>query len=57
MSVDLPTPGTPVRPTLIALPVFGMSSRDEGARFAAVIGSRRFHERDRTRKRRAVALR
>ena len=42
ISVDLPTPGTPVMPTRTALPVCGISRVEERSRRGAVVGALRF---------------
>ena len=56
MKVDLPAPGAPEMPMRIAAPVCGKHLREQRFGFFAVVGTRRLHERDRTRQRAAVAV-
>ena len=55
MVVDLPTPGTPVMPTCMALPASGISSISSCWACLAVVGAGRLDEGDGPRQRGAVA--
>ena len=55
MVVDLPTPGEPVMPTRIALPVSGSSSCTSRCACLLMVGALALDQRDRARERRAVA--
>ena len=55
MVVDLPTPGAPVMPTRIALPVRGSSSCTSCCALLAMVGALALDQRDGARQRRAVA--
>ena len=55
MVVDLPTPGAPVMPTRIALPVRGNSSCTSAARGLLMIGALALDQRDGAGERSALA--
>ena len=55
MVVDLPTPGEPVMPTRIGLPVSRQQRLHQFARRGLMIGAPALDQRDRARQRRAVA--
>ena len=55
MVVDLPTPGAPVMPTRIALPVCGSSSCTSWCACCLMVGALALDQRDGARQRRAVA--
>ena len=56
MVVDLPTPGAPVMPTRMALPVSRQQLLHELVRLVLVIGALALDQRDGARQRRAVAV-